>query len=145
MPRNSKKSKTQKGGGSDFMGSFYANTAIGGPAAISQATLQGINNAPMFNPMSSTATIPGGSTGIVPSGIYLATHTGGGQSQESADLSKLTVPELRTLNNESGMSARDENGKYLKKSELVEQLQQVGGAFNGLYAMAPSSNQPTFH
>jgi hypothetical protein len=72
-----KKSRTQRGGAaSDWVGSFYANTAIGGPAAISRATLEGIADAPMFNPLSSTATFPTNSTGIIPTGTYLAFASG---------------------------------------------------------------------
>jgi hypothetical protein len=68
----------QKGGSSDFMHSFYSNTVVGGPAAISQATLAGINDAPMFNPLSDSATIPGVSSGIVPTGLYLGSVQSGG-------------------------------------------------------------------
>ena len=68
-----KKAKKQRGGAaSDWVGSFYANTAVGGPAAISRATLEGIADAPMFNPLSGTATFPTNSTGIIPTGTYLA-------------------------------------------------------------------------
>ena len=143
----------QFGGSSDYMGLFYANTAVG-PAAISQATLQGINNAPMFNPLSTNATVPGNSTGIVPTGTYLATHTGGGARRQqgssccgggSQNQRGGTVTDLRTECNNRGLSCRGPNGKYLPKAKLVKLLKQHGGAFNGLYAMAPPSNQPTFH
>ena len=68
-------------GGSDFMHSFYSSTVAGGPAAISKALLSGINQAPMFNPLSASAVVPGVvSTGIVPSGLYLASLAGGGQT-----------------------------------------------------------------
>jgi hypothetical protein len=73
-------SKTQNGGGSDYIHSFYANTVKGGPAAISQVNLDGIDKSPMFNPLSETAIIPGNVTGIVPSGLYYATQ-GQGPSQ----------------------------------------------------------------
>ena len=214
MANSGRNTKKQHGGSSDFMGLFYANTAVGGPAAISQATLQGINNAPMFNPLSTNSAVPGNSTGIVPTGTYLATHTGGGsrrqrgssccaggsanqrggaiirnkrQLQEifgnnnplvSVQVSVLgyaegetttdylnniefdfrkhdydvilaqyggSVKDLRTECNNRGLSCRGTNGKYLPKAKLVKLLDQHGGAFNGLYAMAPPSNQPTFH
>ena len=157
-PKNGGK---QRGGSSDFMGLFYANTAVGGPAAISQATLQGINNAPMFNPLSTNSAVPGNSTGIVPTGTYLATHTGGGSRRQrgssrrqrgssccaggSANQRGASVADLRTECNNRGLSCRGPNGKYLPKAKLVKLLEQHGGAFNGLYAMAPPSNQPTFH
>ena len=70
------KGRQQRGGaGSDFTSSFYANTVVGGPAAISAATLQGIDNAPMFHPLDYNAVIPTlDSTGIVPSGLFMATN-----------------------------------------------------------------------
>lgn len=111
MPRRN----NQKGGGSDFAHSFYANTAIGGPAAISRATLQNIAKAPVFNPLSTNTVIPTIATGITPVGQYFA-QSGGGQ------LSKLTVPELRTMCNEAGMSCRDSDGNFLPKRDLIEML-----------------------
>jgi hypothetical protein len=72
-------SHTQKGGDSSAYSSvFYAQGAVGGPAAISRATLSGINNAPMFNPFNQNASIPTlPSTGIVPNGAYLMSMKGG--------------------------------------------------------------------
>jgi hypothetical protein len=70
----------QSGGASGYMGLFYASGPAGGSREISHATLRGINNAPMFNPLSATATIPTlPSTGIIPNGAYLASMpmTGG--------------------------------------------------------------------
>jgi len=66
--------RDQSGGASsDFVGSFYANTVVGGPAAISAATLNGINTSPMFNPLNLTATFPTmPSTGIVPTGMVMS-------------------------------------------------------------------------
>ena len=103
-------------GGSDFMSSFYANTAVGGPAAISQALLAGINNSPMFNHLSMAATIPGNSTGIIPTGLYLSGMTGGGQD----------VAKLRTLCNKNGISCRGQNGGYLHAKTLVKKLREKG-------------------
>ncbi len=73
----------QSGGSSSYVGLFYASGPVGGPGAISRATLSGINNAPMFNPLSATATIPTlPSTGIIPNGAYLAGNmTGGGKKR----------------------------------------------------------------
>ncbi len=64
------------------MSTFYGAGAIGGPAAVSRATLKGIDNAPMFNPLSSKAVIPTlPATGIVPTGLYFASMTGGSPFQ----------------------------------------------------------------
>lgn len=142
MPKG-KNSKGQKGGSSSaYMHSFYSTTANGGPAAISQATLQGIGNAPMFNPLSASSVIPGNSSGIVPSGIYLAgmqTGGAGGQSLES-----LSTPQLRDLCNANGMSCRTQNGGYEHRNTLIKKLQQ-GGAFGSLFAMPRAGNAPTLH
>lgn len=113
--------KNQKGGASDFMHSFYSATAAGGPAAISKATLQGLANAPMFNPLSAGATIPGNSTGIVPSALYLASQLGGGQMSEA----EVTV-QLRDACNENGISCRGPKGGFLQNKTLVKKLQQAG-------------------
>ena len=66
--------RDQSGGASsDFLGSFYANTVVGGPAAISTFTLNGLSASPMFNPLSMTATFPTmPSTGIVPTGMVMS-------------------------------------------------------------------------
>lgn len=62
----------QQGGASDWSHSWYSQTAAGGPAAISRATLEQIHNAPVFNPLSETAAFPTPGTGIIPNGLYLA-------------------------------------------------------------------------
>lgn len=127
-------------GGSDWMHSFHSSTAVGGPAAISAATLQGIGNAPMFNPLNASATVPGNSTGIVPSGLYLASQTGGsGQPVWS----QLSTEELRTKCNENGLSCRGQNGGFLHRNTLIKQL-GGGGRFQSLYSMN-NPNQPTLH
>ena len=108
----------QVGGFSDFMSSFYASGAVGGPGAISRVTLSGINNAPMFNPLSSTAVVPTlPSTGIVPSEIYLANMKGGAAKSTSASLDR-----LRAECNKAGLSCRYKNGKYLPRATLVKLL-----------------------
>ena len=117
-------SKDQKAGSSDFMHSFHANTVIGGPAAISQATLAGINQAPMFNPLSHTATIPG-PTGIVPSGIYLATSQFGGNAKRMNQFGGWSKEELRETCNNNGISCRGENGGFKHKATLVKQLKKL--------------------
>jgi hypothetical protein len=58
-------------GGSQYRQLFYAQTAVGGPAAISAATLSVIDQTPMFNPLQTDTVIPG-PTGIIPTGLYLA-------------------------------------------------------------------------
>ena len=110
------------------MNSFYARTAIGGPAAISRSTLQGINNAPMFKPMSPTAQIPTlPSTGIVPNGRVLAMTGGGYGYQHGGGLEKMSVKQLRTLCNQHGMSCRNKKtGAFLSKASLVRKLKQSG-------------------
>ena len=109
---------TQKGGSSDFMHSFYSSTAVGGPAAISAATLKGIGNAPMFNPLSATATVPGSSTGIVPTGLYLASQAGGAAGA--------STEQLRDLCNENGISCRGQKGGFLYRATLLKMLKQGG-------------------
>lgn len=107
-------SRSQEGG-SDFMHSFYSSTAMGGPAAISAATLQGIGNSPMFNPLSATATIPGISTGIIPSGIFLA------QSGGDA-LDEVSTEGLRGICNGKGLSCRGPKGGYLQRNTLLKMI-----------------------
>jgi hypothetical protein len=119
----------QVGGFSDYMSSFYSSGAVGGPGAISRFTLSGINNAPMFNPLSSTAVVPTlPSTGIVPSEIYLANMKGGaakrrpvtravGKASDSVSLDR-----LRAECNKAGLSCRYKNGKYLPRATLVKLL-----------------------
>lgn len=137
MPRNQRQRKGQRGG-SDFMHSFYSKAAVGGPAAISKATLAGIKNAPMFNPLSASATIPGNSTGIVPSGLYLASQTGGDcgcqqggcgcQSggncgRKHSGLDKLPTEQLRDKCNQNGISCRGQKGGYKHRNTLIKELQ----------------------
>lgn len=116
-------------GGSDFMHSFYASTAVGGPAAISKATLAGINQVPMFNPLSGNASIPGNSTGIVPSGLYLASQSGGScgcsrsKKCQHGGLNSLSTEQLRDLCNDSGISCRGQKGGYKRRSTLIKQLE----------------------
>lgn len=110
--------KCQKGGGTDAAhGIFYGQTAVGGPAAISAATLQVINNTPMFNPFSQTTVIPG-SSGIIPVGLSLM--SGGGTA-----LSSMTIPELRSTCNDLGMSCKNQKGGYLNKCQMIKKIQNV--------------------
>lgn len=104
-----------RGGGTDAAaGIFYAQTAQGGPSAISRATLSVIDQTPMFNALSPQTVIPGPS-GIVPSGIALM-HTGGG------NLAGLTVPSLRDLCNSLGLSCKNQKGGFLTKTQMVQRL-----------------------
>lgn len=111
--------KQRGGSSSDFMHSFYANTAVGGPAAITRAGLETIDQAPMFNPLGEGAVFPTVATGIVPSGVYLANpQMGGGRS-----LTSMTISELRTLCNKLGLSCKDRSGlHYLPKSILITRI-----------------------
>lgn len=150
------KSRQQKGGSAGTWGaSFYANTAVGGPAAITKATLAHIDNAVMFKPFANGAVIPTGpSTGIIPTGQYLAgmppahiPQSGGGKVR--GGLSGKTVPELRDLCNSNGLSCK-RGGKFLTKTQMVQKLQrsgcgQKGGKFMGLESMPPLGNAPSFH
>ena len=128
-------------GGSDFMHSFYASTVAGGPAAISKALLSGINQAPMFNPLNAAAVVPGGvSTGIVPSGLYLASLVGGGQrgggcpgdpigprarkNQSDQKGGSISTAELRTRCNEMGISCKTASGKYKSRETMIRQLKR---------------------
>jgi len=70
MPCPCNKSKRNQTGGSSasgWMPSFYA-TALQTPS-LNASTLAGINNAPVFNPMSSTAVFPTPTSGIIPTGM----------------------------------------------------------------------------
>lgn len=71
---NCSKGKKQSGGSSDFIGSFYSATAVGGVQRLSELTARVINQAPMFNPLSTEnvviPTLP--STGIIETPAYLA-------------------------------------------------------------------------
>lgn len=60
------------GRGSQYVGDFYAQTAVGGPRAISYATLKYIDNSPMFNPLADNTVMPTTTSGIIPTGLYLA-------------------------------------------------------------------------
>lgn len=63
----------QHGGASDWWHSF--NAWHMSPAELSRYTLQYIDNAPMFNPLATCGTIiPTGTSGITPTGVYLANH-----------------------------------------------------------------------
>ena len=122
---------TQVGGLSDYMSSFYASGAMGGPGAISRFTLSGINNAPMFKPLSSTAVIPTlPSTGIVPSEVYLANMKGGAAKRRSVSRrpgnsgDSVSLDRLRAECNSAGLSCRDNNGKYLPRATLVKLLKK---------------------
>lgn len=57
--------KSQKGG--SWLTQFYSVSAVGGVRAITEATLAGINNSPMFKPFDKDAKIPTmPSIGIIP-------------------------------------------------------------------------------
>lgn len=128
------RTKQQRGGSAGTWGSsFYANTAIGGPGAISRSTLANIENALIFKPFVKGAVIPTApSTGIIPTGQYLAgmppahmSHTGGGRKATTGLTSK-NVAELRDMCNANGLSCK-QRGKFLTKAEMVQKLKQVGG------------------
>lgn len=63
-------SATQKGGGSDWSESFYSYFMS--PAELSRYTLLYIDQAPMFHPLQFGTVFPTGTTGIIPTGVYLA-------------------------------------------------------------------------
>lgn len=73
MSKICKKCGKQKGGaGSSFVGQFYASTVVGNNAMLSKVTNQNIGKAPMFNPLKTDVVIPTGTTGIIPTGLYLS-------------------------------------------------------------------------
>ncbi len=122
----------QVGGVSDYMSSFYSSGAVGGPGSISRVTLSGINRAPMFNPLSSTAVIPTlPSTGIVPSEVYLANMTGGSAKTKSfwskwmSPKPSPSIDQLRAACNKAGLSCRDKTGKFYPRATLVKLLNTV--------------------
>lgn len=118
----------QRGGAaSDWVGSFYANTAVGGPAAISRATLEGITDAPMFNPLSSTATFPTNSTGIIPTGTYLAFSSGGVPSaaQLGGGKRQLLQAQLKQVKDKIARLERQKAQKAEKDAALAAQIAQM--------------------
>lgn len=64
------KSPNQQGGGSDWSDSFYSYFMS--PAELSRYTLLYIDQAPMFHPLQFGTVFPTGTTGITPTGVYLA-------------------------------------------------------------------------
>src|SRR3989338_2298200 len=75
----------QRGGtSSDYSGLFHAWTAD--PMSQTRHTLQNIDQAPMFHPLKSGMTFPTGSSGVIPTGTYLA-HVGGAKSQPGCHMS----------------------------------------------------------
>ena len=79
----SKRNQYQRGGGSDFSQLFYAQTVQGGPAALSQHTLDNIDKSPMFNPLEADTVFPTGTTGVLPNGLYFA-HGGSAEASDSS-------------------------------------------------------------
>ena len=145
MPQKRKQKggkRHQKGGGSsDWSHSFHANTAIGGPAAISHHTLQHINQAPMFNPLSDNAIIPTQATGITPNCLYLAQSKVAGLAgptmvQSGGAFHTLHAPSrsanMPTLNQVAGGSnlqiVNPETGRKVQAGGRVgRRLMQTGG------------------
>src|SRR3989338_6634763 len=76
----------QRGGvGSDYSGLFHAWTAD--PMSQTRHTLQHIDQATMFHPLKSGAIFPTGSSGVIPTGTYLA-HVGGSRKHPGCHLSQ---------------------------------------------------------
>jgi len=71
MPSQKKQRKQQKGG-SDWAQSFYSYYMS--PAELSRYTLKRIDESPMFNPLEFNTVIPTGTSGIIPTGVFLARH-----------------------------------------------------------------------
>jgi hypothetical protein len=111
-------------GGSAFMQNFYASTVVGGPAAISHVLLQGINQAPMFQPLSTTAVVPGtvASSGIVPSGLYLA---GMQPLIQSGGMPPISTQELRDTCVKYGINPYTDSGKPKGRQTLLNQLHKA--------------------
>lgn len=128
--------RNQKGGSSDWMHSFYAHTAIGNNAAITRAGLKTIDQSPMFNPLSANTVFPTESTGIVPTGLYLAgagpapptempmvsPQMGGGNAAVSWKGQTLTLTELKTLCNRLGASCKSASGEQLTRAQLIHRI-----------------------
>lgn len=71
MSQNTNGNKVnQVGGGSDFSGLWYSWEVS--PAELSRITLEKIDCSPMFNPLRKGTVIPTGTSGIIPTGVYLA-------------------------------------------------------------------------
>jgi hypothetical protein len=71
MSINKNKKINQKGGdGSDFSGLWHSWEIS--PAELSRVTLENIDCSPMFNPLRKGTIFPTGTSGIIPSGVYLA-------------------------------------------------------------------------
>lgn len=160
MPRSLKNRKQKGGAASDYGSLFYANTAVGGPAAITKATLQYIDKAPMFHPLSKNVVIPTGTTGIIPDGLYLAQVGAGGEKKKRSvspkphvvlSPHKMTVAQLRNYCHEHGISIKV-GSALAPKSVLIARMmaarqkqQQQGGAFTSLHAPAEYANNPGFY
>jgi hypothetical protein len=133
----------QQKGGSQFKQMFHAQTVVGGPAAYTKAGLEVLKQTPMFNPLSPKTVIPGPS-GIVPSGLYLgsAQKGGGCPAPVLKQLGGMPTEQLRDVCNANDISCRTKKGGFKHRTTLIKQL---AGAFSGLYAPQPGSNQPGFH
>jgi hypothetical protein len=120
----------QIGGASDYMHSFYSRSVSGGPGPLTRATLDNINNAPMFHPLQANAVIPTlPSTGIVPSEVYLANMTGGGRMRGArlTNNQQPSLDQLRAACNKAGLSCRDRQGRFLPRNRLVQLLKSKSG------------------
>jgi len=93
--RHNSKRTEQVGGASDWWHSFNAYHMS--PAELSRYTLQYIDRAPMFNPLIGCGTIiPTGTSGITPTGVYLANHPSARVRSENYNVKAKSKPLLGT-------------------------------------------------
>ena len=118
--RKPKVLKEQRGGASDWWNSFNAYHMS--PAELSRYTLQYIDRAPMFNPLVGCGTIiPTGTSGIIPTGVYLANHP---SAQVRSENYKVKAKPIRGTP-PCGCSAPKEEVKMI----MIEgEDEQMGGA-----------------
>lgn len=69
--KNNKSKVSQRGGGASDFANLWHSWEVS-PAELSRITLEKIDCAPMFNPLRKGTVIPTGTSGIIPTGVYLA-------------------------------------------------------------------------
>lgn len=107
------------GAASDF--SHFWHSMSASPAELSRVTLKNIDKSPMFNPLQHDTIIPTGTSGVIPTGIYLS-HLGGPQKSEEEvydNLKQLSQQELQVLSQQNHVPVKKNvNGQLVNKSKV---------------------------
>lgn len=142
----------QHGGtGSDWINSFYAYTTS--PAELSTYTLGYIDQAPMFNPLYFGKVFPTGTSGIIPTGLYLATSpTEQNRPDESVELTQLAkrLPVYYSPITSNEIKCAKKRSEYLsgmadsniKLNEIYHQLMNSSAV--DLYQLCSQYNVPAY-